>query len=76
MKHPWDGIIPEVDALSFRKGTDFIDRPISAGTKPALIIVDMTRAFVDSAYPSGWSETGYPAAAANARLLAAARRFG
>ena len=76
MKHPWDGIIPEVDALSFRKGPDFIDRPISAGTKPALIIVDMTRAFVESAYPSGWSETGYPAAAANARLLAAARRFG
>jgi nicotinamidase-related amidase len=76
LKHPWDGIIPEVDVLSFRKGPEFVDRPIDAGTKPALIIIDMTRAFVDSAYPTGWSETGYPAAAANAKLLAAARRFG
>lgn len=76
MSHPWDGLIPEVDVLSFRKDAEFVDRPISAGTKPALVIIDMTRAFVDSAYPTGWSETGYPAAAANAKLLAAAREAG
>jgi nicotinamidase-related amidase len=36
----------------------------------------MTLAFVDSAYPSGWSETGYPAVAANKVLLDAARDSG
>lgn len=71
--HPWDGIIPDADRASFRKGFDFVDRPIQAGTAPALIVVDMTRAFVDSRYPTGWSETGYPAAAANRRLLDCAR---
>jgi nicotinamidase-related amidase len=49
---------------------------METGERPALIIVDMTRAFVDSAYPTGWSDTGYPAAAANQRLLAAARDAG
>ena len=73
MQHPWDGVIPEADVLSFREDTEFIDRPIAAGTRPALVIIDMTRAFVDSKYPTGWSETGYPAAAANRRLLDAAR---
>lgn len=76
MTHPWDGIIPEADVLSFRKDSEFVDRPISAGTRPALVIVDMTRAFVDSAYPTGWSETGYPAAEANRKLLDAARETG
>lgn len=73
--YPWEGVIPEADILSFRRGTD-IRRPIQAGTKPALLIVDMTRAFVDSRYPAGWSETGYPAVAANRRLLLAAREAG
>jgi nicotinamidase-related amidase len=76
MNHPWDGIIPETDVLSFRKDAEFVDRPISAGTKPALVIIDMTRAFVDSAYPTGWSETGFPAAEANRKLLDAARAAG
>lgn len=70
---PWDGIVPQTDVVSFRKDAEFVDRPLTAGTKPALIVIDMTRAFVDSRYPTGWSETGYPAAEANARLLAAAR---
>ncbi|MBI5441792.1 MAG: isochorismatase family protein [Deltaproteobacteria bacterium] len=74
--HPWRGIVPEADVLSFRKDPGFEDRPIQAGSRPALIIVDMTRAFVDSRYPTGWSETGYPAVEANRRLLDAARRAG
>jgi nicotinamidase-related amidase len=74
--HPWNGIVPEADVLSFRKEPGFHDRPIRAGERPALIVVDMTRAFVDSRYPTGWSETGYPAVAANRRLLEAARRGG
>ncbi|MBO0728387.1 MAG: isochorismatase family protein [Acidimicrobiaceae bacterium] len=41
-----------------------------------MIIVDMTRAFVDSTYPSGFSPTGYPCVAANAALLETARRTG
>lgn len=73
---PWEGLIPTEDALSFKKDAEFVDRDISAGTKPALIIVDMTRAFVDGRYPTGWTETGVPAATANAKLLAAAREAG
>ncbi len=76
MTHPWTGIVPDADVLSFRKDAEFVDRPITAGTKPALVIIDMTRAFVDSAYPTGWSETGYPATAANKKLLEAARAAG
>lgn len=71
--YPWTDIIPETDVQSFRMGFDGVERSLEAGTKPALIIVDMTRAFVDSSYPTGWSETGYPAVAANQRLLQAAR---
>jgi nicotinamidase-related amidase len=73
---PWDGVIPEQDVQSFRGRDQSPVRPIRAGTRPALIIVDMTWAFVDSRYPAGWSETGYPAVAANKRLLAAARDAG
>src|SRR5690606_6018095 len=72
---PWEGLIPEQDIRSFKKDAEFVDREISAGTKPALIIVDMTRAFVDGRYPTGWTETGVPAAEANARLLTAARQL-
>lgn len=36
----------------------------------------MTRAFVDSTYPTGWSTTGYPAVAATQTLLDEAREMG
>jgi len=73
---PWEGLISQQDEAAFRAGFEQASRPMEVGSRPALIIVDMTRAFVDSAYPTGWSETGYPAAAANQRLLAAARDAG
>lgn len=73
---PWEGIMSEEDIAAFGRGFERQFRPMSAGTHPALIVVDMTRAFVDSAYPSGFSPTGYPAVAANAALLVAARRVG
>lgn len=76
MPKPWDGLIPPEDEAAFPTCPGHASRPMTAGERPALIIVDMTRAFVDSAYPTGWSETGYPAVAANQRLLAAARRAG
>ncbi|MEP0912918.1 isochorismatase family protein [Leptolyngbya sp. GB1-A1] len=71
---PWDGIISNVDMMSFRSGFRGIECSVEAGVKPALIIVDMTRAFVDSRYPTGWSKTGYPAVAANRKLLNVARK--
>ncbi len=70
---PWEDLIPQEDVGSFARGFDAINRPISAGTKPALVVVDMTLAFIDSAYPSGHSETGWPCVDANAKLLEAAR---
>jgi maleamate amidohydrolase len=73
---PWDGIMPPEDVAAFGRGFDRQYRPMSPGKRPALIIVDMTRAFVDSTYPSGFSPTGYPAVAANAELLRAAREAG
>ena len=73
---PWDGVIPPEDIAAFGRGFDRQYRPMSPGKRPALIIVDMTRAFVDSTYPSGFSPTGLPAVAANAELLRAAREAG
>lgn len=70
---PWDGVIPFEDEAAFGVGIGESPQPIEVGERPALIIVDMTRAFVDSAYPKGWSPTGYPATAANSLLLNAAR---
>jgi len=73
---PWDGIIPSEDVAAFGRGFDRQYRPMTPGTRPALIIVDMTRAFVDSTYPTGFSPTGFPAVAANAELLQTAREVG
>lgn len=73
MTKPWEGLIPVEDEASFRAGFGEVSRPMEVGKRPALIIVDMTRAFVDSAYPTGWSPTGYPATEANKILLDAAR---
>jgi len=74
VRKPWVDSIPEEDLASFGRGFDRQDRPLSAGVRPAVVVVDMTRAFVDSTYATGWSATGYPAVAANARLLEGARR--
>jgi nicotinamidase-related amidase len=70
---PWLAAIPRADVESFSGGFDRIDRPISHGDRPALIVIDMTREFVDSAYPTGSSETAGPAIDSIANLLAAAR---
>ncbi len=76
MSKPWDGVIPEQDVQSFFAGFNPAARALQAGRAPALVIVDMTREFVDSAYPTGWSATGYPALEANQRLLQRARGAG
>jgi maleamate amidohydrolase len=74
--HPWLAQIPPSDVESFAGGYDSIDRAPSHGQRPAVLIVDMTRAFVDSAYPTGWGTTGWPAVEVTRRLLEAARAAG
>lgn len=74
--HPWADVVPASDVESFSGGAANLDRPLQAGDHPALVLVDMTRAFVDSRYPTGWSPTGVPAVAAARQLLHAARDTG
>lgn len=76
MSRPWTDVVPPEDVESFAGGQSTVDRELEAGSRPALVVVDMTYGFVDSRYPTGWSPTGEPAVAANARLLDVARRAG
>jgi nicotinamidase-related amidase len=69
----WKDAIPPQDIARFSDGETALHRAPTFGERPALIIVDMTRAFVDDAYPTGCSEAGEPAVRSIARLLAAAR---
>lgn len=73
---PWTGLIPTEDVAAFARGFKPEQRAIDAGTRPALVIVDMTRAFVDSRYTTGHAETGQPAVRANLDLLTAFRNAG
>jgi len=50
-------------------GEDF-----EVGKKPAVLVVDMTRAFVEDRFPLGCSKTGIPAAQSIARLIEIARQ--
>ncbi|WP_276255969.1 isochorismatase family protein [Halomontanus rarus] len=66
--------VSETDLEYFAKsGTD---KTTGWGDKPALLIVDMTEAFVDGEYITGRSDTGQAAVEANERLLTAARETG
>ncbi|PVY67978.1 isochorismatase family protein [Pusillimonas noertemannii] len=68
----WDDVLDEQDRQMFEKAR--MGGKALQGSKPALVIVDMTYGFVDSRFRLGHSETGYPAVQATARLLEAARR--
>ncbi len=80
--YPWHDAIPADDTARYLaagygdtfSGDEF--RAISAGTSPALVVVDMTLAFVDGRWPTGCPETAWPAVDANARLLDEMRRLG
>lgn len=74
-RKPWHDLIPAEDVASFVDGAGHEARPVAAGVRPA-VVVDMTRKFVDSSYPTGWSPTGWPAVAANRALLDAVRPMG
>ena len=64
------GVIPEDDVRSFSRypppRRDF-------GEKAGIVVVDMTRAFVEDRYPYGFSKTGVPCARAIKELLVVAR---
>ena len=80
--YPWNDAIPSDDIARYLaagygdtfSGEEF--RAISAGTSPALVVVDMTLAFVDGRWPTGCGEAGWSAVEANARLMAEMRRLG
>jgi nicotinamidase-related amidase len=71
----WDDVIPETERQIYARGRMGEER-VGMGEKPAIIVVDMTYGFVDSAFPLGHSPTGYPAVAAIRRLLEHARPLG
>ncbi|MWV38483.1 isochorismatase family protein [Natrialba sp. INN-245] len=49
---------------------------VGFGETPAVLIVDMTNAFVEDDYPNGYAETGKPAVEAISRLMDDARKHG
>ena len=75
---PWDDIIPESDKKWYRHYLqgDLTERPLRGGARPAIIVVDMSNAFVDSHWPTGCSDTGIPCAQAIKRLLDVGRSMG
>lgn len=67
--------IPEEDQAALRKmWSGDIQQGYGIGERPALIVVDMSAAFVKDEYPTGWAATGEPCAANIARLLEVVRR--
>ena len=68
----WDDVVPVDERYLFvEKGWQSGELP--HGTRPAVLVVDMTNAFVTDDYPTGWAATGMPAAAAIKDLLGVVR---
>lgn len=69
--------IPLDDRVALEKmwGGDIRQSP-GLGERPALLVVDMTEAFVRDEWPTGWAATGKPCADAIGRLLTAVRAAG
>lgn len=63
-------IIPEADVQSFGR---YPKPQREFGENPAVLVVDMTHAFVDDKYPMGFSKTGLPCVKAIKDLLDVAR---
>ena len=71
----WDDVIPEEERRLFlERGWQSGQLPY--GTRPTVLVVDMTYAFVTDDYPTGWAATGKPCAAAIKELLKVARSKG
>ena len=69
----WDGIIPPEDAMIMEREWGVSH---GVGVAPALLVVDMTYAFVDDRFPLGYGKTGWPCVAAIRPLVDLARRRG
>src|SRR5215207_7612953 len=70
----WDDLFTAEDLAGYTKGAVEMQREL--GTRPGIIVVDMTYAFVDDRFATGWGATGWPCVAAIERLLARARPLG
>lgn len=69
--------IPAEDRAALRKMWQGEMPPVRPlGERPALLVVDMTEAFVRDEHPTGWAATGEPCARALAGLLDVARAAG
>jgi len=66
--------VPDEDIDYFEKGG--MGDEVGWGENPAVIVVDMTDAFVDGEYATGRTDTGQAAVEANDELLEAAREAG
>ncbi len=67
----WDALITEEDREAY--GHFRGRQSIGVGERPAILVVDMTYAFVDSMFSSGFSKTGWPCVRAIKDLLDVAR---
>ena len=68
----WDNVIPPEDLAAMREW----GASRGFGEQPALLVVDMTYAFVDERFPLGYGRTGRPCAAAIGTLLELCRGIG
>jgi nicotinamidase-related amidase len=67
-------VVPDSDLAMYRKAN--FGRPIGWGRKVAIVVVDMTRAFVEDRFALGCARTGQAALRGIAQLLAVARPIG
>ena len=67
-------VIPPEERARYAKGN--MGKRVGFGSRPAILVVDMTRAFTEDRFPLGCSAAGAPCAAAIRRLLDAARPRG
>lgn len=69
----WSDLIPESDVRAFGGAFKAPVRQVELAGPTAVVVVDMTRRFVDGRYPTGHSASGMPATFNCVPLLAAAR---
>ena len=67
-------IIPPDERARYAKG--HMGRRVGFGARPAILVVDMTRAFTEDRFPLGCSAAGAPCAGAIRTLLDVARPLG
>lgn len=77
MPRPWDDLVTDEDVRALEARGKPVDRAPEFGSKPALIVVDMTRTFTDPGYGASCFDMGGEAATeATKRVLDASRRAG